>query len=1784
MSEMGVGRGAAVNPASTTAGPAPAGTIAVPGFELLAELGHGAATVVYRARRTAAEPSADVALKVVREPTDDPAVAVAFRREAALLARVSHPSLAAVHAAGEAGGRPYLVLELVEGVPLARLIEDGGLAEPQVVKVAIDAAGALAAAHGMRLVHRDVKPQNLLVTPSGRSKLIDFDLATWMGELAPADTVTGTLTYSAPEQTGMFTRPVDARTDLYALGVVLFECVAGQPPFATPDVGELLRRHAMEQAPDVRSLRPECSPALAAVIAKLLAKDPDDRYQSASALQADLERVGERPGDWPFELDVASGGTAAPDVASPLVGRRAELAQLLRRWEDTAARGGAMLVDGAAGEGKSRLVDELLARVAGQGGCALRVRWSPDELQPLLGAISLAVQQHIEHVRLLPPAQRPDVEQRLRKAAGEAAPLLATLSPAVAAVLGSDDVVLPDADRQQQIPVAVASFLTALASLEGRLLLVLDDAQHIDDMSARVLSLLGLHEGAAPLLIVATAPTDALPPLEARLGVSFNPRISLGAMEPEAAKDLIASELGGADVPEDVTAQLVSRTGGNPFAVLEFLRHLIEAGGLQPSWGTWQLDHELLDRLHLPSDVLDLVLARLEGLGATTRRLLAAAAVQGMRFDATVLAASVPATADEIGEAIAAATGQRIVEHVADGTYAFLHTELRDALLDNLDEAALARQHHRIAEALDARPVTGPASTYALARHWVAAGADADPLRTHDACVAAGQTALAQHVPRDAVDFLADAARAADVAGLAVDVPLQEAYATALLRAGHFHDAAARLRDALTREPDPLRRAELMNLLATAEYSAGDGERAIDTITQGLAELGVVLPRRMPLLLVSTVVRFLAGLLVGAARGRLGRLTGPRRQRYVTEASLLETGMYAAVVTVNDVLVGVFLLRGLLPANRLGLSPQRVRNLAGLGYLTGTVGASRLGLRLCASAERAAERIGDPTLVALAAWMRGVVRSQAEARIGPVADALDAHGRWLDLPYYLAASANLVPHLASVGYTTVADMWIGRARERLRLGGSAVDAFPIECMAGAVQATRGRAAAADATLQAALADLPDELTTQERMHLAWATLIILTEQGEFGSAFDDVVADIDSARMPAGNHNTLGIFYTVTFGRLAQAHAASGPERDHRLAQARDGIRRLRRGRKMPRVQAGRLTFRAWALHLVGRDRAALRMIHRALRAADGADAPLLSFDISVVHARILRALQLEPEAQRQARAALLLATEYGWEYRARWIRDEFGVRDSRDGTRRAHTPTGHSSSGHADIHQRRRLEAVTQVSATAASVLDPAELIRVALDVTMRLLTAERIFVFLAQKAPDTGATVLVPHGGRDDDGNHLVELSNYSATLVDRVWESGEPVVVTGTEHGAALGSQSAVVHGLRSILVAPLLLKGRVHGVIYLDSRVARGIFTPDDCDLLVTITQQVSASLETARAAQLEVAVRAANQQRDLAERLRASLADLNSTLDPDEVLHRLLGIVSTTLPGDHAVLLRRGTGTMRVVSTGAADGTSTAVDVPVRDGDATLDALAAIDAPLVGGAGSPAALSSQTSEALDQPRSWLAIPVRLRQESAGVVVVGSPHADSYADVHVEVAAALAEQGVVAYENARLFSRVEELATTDGLTGLATRSYFWRLAEQQLAAAERHGRPLAAIMLDIDHFKIVNDTHGHATGDAVLREVAQRLRAMTRESDVIGRYGGEEFVVVVPEIADAPGFAERLCAIVSGSPIAADSATVPVTISVGVSHCRPGDDLDALFGRADKALYQSKADGRNRVTLA
>jgi diguanylate cyclase (GGDEF)-like protein len=272
----------------------------------------------------------------------------------------------------------------------------------------------------------------------------------------------------------------------------------------------------------------------------------------------------------------------------------------------------------------------------------------------------------------------------------------------------------------------------------------------------------------------------------------------------------------------------------------------------------------------------------------------------------------------------------------------------------------------------------------------------------------------------------------------------------------------------------------------------------------------------------------------------------------------------------------------------------------------------------------------------------------------------------------------------------------------------------------------------------------------------------------------------------------------------------------------------------------------------------------------------------------------------------------------------------------------------------------------------------------------------------------------------------------------------------------------------------------------------------------------------------------------------------------------------------------------------AEGAAAAGAVPDRGLDLEscpgLAALAGAGAPVIGPGEEPhAALERPLGELLGKPRCWLAIPLATRGDKVGVMLVASRAAGAYGDAQAKIGAALATQGMVAYENARLFSQVRQLATIDGLTGIANRRHFWELAEHQVAIARRHQRPLAAVMLDIDHFKRVNDTYGHAAGDEVLQVVTARIGTCVRGSDLLGRYGGEEFALVLPEIeGDARDLAERLRVAVASAPVDTVAGPVAVTLSAGVTYLEPDDeDLDALLARADHALYQAKQDGRNRV---
>jgi diguanylate cyclase (GGDEF)-like protein len=1735
----------------------------LPGLVILGELGRGNDTVVYRARRDTDDGVArpDYAVKVLGLMATVAAERlVTFRREAALLACVDHPGVVRVHTAGELHGRPYLVMELVEGRELADVLHAGQLSEAAAARLGAALADALGAAHHAGLVHRDIKPQNIMVQANGSPMLIDFGLASGGRPAEAARIVAGTVAYCPPEQSGLLHRPVDGRSDLYSLGVLLYECVTGRLPFVAADVGELLHLHATAGPPDPRTFAPELSAEFVAILGRLLAKDPDDRYPSAGALAADLRALLPRnvpaPGAMPLGFEARTPVT--------LVGRERELGALFGHWNRALSGAGAVvMIGGPAGIGKTRLVDELAAVVVKGGQAVLTVR-AMEGAAPL-SPIRAAIDQYVRAVDRRPYPERGPAVAQLAEAARDLGGLLEPLSPALTALLG-----LRNAAEEQprhQFPSAVASFLAGLARGCGGLLIRVEDADQLDTASLRVLEQLVLERFGCPLLLVGTARTGVDDAGEA-VNDLVDERILLGPLQPPVVAELVDRLSGRMDLGAEFASRLATASAGNPMTVHQYFQAAIEGGLVRPSWGRWSVDLDRLAEVALPTDAMQLLVRRLAGLTGPARAILVAASALGVRFDPDLLAEIIGAPKGDVQATLDEAGRLHVVER-RGGDYAFVHSGIRAALLNGADRTVLAAFHQRTAELLTAADhEPGASRIYALARHRLRGQIGRDPDAVIAACFAAARQALGDYSPAEAVGYLDHVDRVSSQNQRPVPPGYAETLAVALHQSGRYVEALGWLDEAVRHAGDPLERGRLLVLTGQVHLSRWDPKAAEKALREALATLGQPLPESRARLALSTALRVLLAKVVPHGRAR-----GENRERLRLTARAYANLSNAALVGMRPRRVPIYALQAVLPAARLGPTPEYVEVQGLLGAVYDALGREKAARRAFASAEAAAERLDQPQLraqVALARqqakYMRGQVASDRQAGL------LDRQGHWLDLFHYLNATAIFCWQRLVNGEVTTAAVSYRRALRRLIL--SDEDDITFLLVGVAIAAAGGRLTVAAEQLGHAREafSLSGLAGPGIRVNLAWTTAQVSVEANEVGQDFDAALGDFAALRLRLDSLLPVqrSFFVYQAYGRLEQARRVLQVARadpTEALAAAERAVTALAEVAQEPHLQVHAEVAKAELNRLRGDPGAALDAIFAVAGRINAAGSLLAEYEAGRVRARAMLALGDANAARRAARDVADLAAENGWPHRADWVRAEFDL--GRHLPIATHDPDWDISRSTVD---RERLAAMEQVSRAASRVLDPAELTRVGLDECIRILRAERGLLFLTDDTTGKLALRLGRSARRED----LMDPADYASTLVDRVKNSRRELVVTGTEDGAALGSDSVLLYGLRSVVVAPLELDGRLLGVVYLDSRVATGVFRPSDAGILTAICGQVAAALETARAAQLATEVTAAAQERDVAERLRAAMTAVSGTLDPAAVLLQLYSSLANVLPGETSWLVLLDGDEVLVT-----DGQSDVAPLGEPAGSELAAVLAAANAPVV------MAAPSSSSVARPELTSWLVMPLNSPDRTVGAVLIAAKSADAFRQSNLGMAAALVEHGMTAYQNAVLFRRVTELATVDGLTGAASRRHFFEQGTRLVASAPRYG--LAAMMVDIDHFKRVNDTYGHATGDQVIAAVAGRLRAVLSPDDLLGRYGGEEFAIVLCRQDAFPGeVGEALRAAVSAAPVETESGALVVTVSVGIAvpagaAAVAPPDLASLLGRADEALYEAKGAGRNRVVV-
>ena len=680
-------------------------------YRVLERLGGGGMGVVYQAHDTRLDRY--VALKFLPEAyAQDPHALERFQREARTASALNHPHICTLYDIGEYQGQPFLIMELIEGQTLRTLVRQRP-ALATLIPLIGQAAKALAVAHAAGIVHRDVKPENVMVRGDGYVKVLDFGLARRLpadpasapsGETSEPGLLLGTLRYMSPEQARGAT--ASSASDIFSLGIVLYELAAGQHPFpADSQVGVLNAIMAQPPLPPTR-LNPEIPAALEGLLLRMLEKDPRLRPQATEVDSALAELARSTAGP--------HAGADLRSLQRHTVGRQAELAELRAGFRSAAAGRGLLLcVAGEPGIGKTTLVEEVLDELAvgdrtcrlGRGRCSERLAGTEAYL-PFLEALE----------SLLHGAGGEAVAQVMKVVAPtwyvQLAPLVADDS-SFARVREEAKVA-----SQERLKRELAAFLQEVARLQP-LVLFLDDLHWADASTVDLLAYVGSKCATMRLLLVLSyRPSDLMlsqhPFRHVKLelqGRGVCREILLPFLSPADVERYLALEFPEHDLPAELAALIHTRTEGNPLFMADLLRYLRERGVIAQGQGRWAMTRSVADiRQELPESVRSMIQRKIEQLSEADRRLLVAASVQGYEFDAAVVAKALALEAADVEERLEGlermhAFVRRLQEReLPDGTltlrYRFVHVLYQNALYALLTPARMGSLSTAVAEAL----------------------------------------------------------------------------------------------------------------------------------------------------------------------------------------------------------------------------------------------------------------------------------------------------------------------------------------------------------------------------------------------------------------------------------------------------------------------------------------------------------------------------------------------------------------------------------------------------------------------------------------------------------------------------------------------------------------------------------------------------------------------------------------------------------------------------------------------------------------------------------------------------------------------------------------------------------------------------------------------------------------------------------------------------------------------------------------------------------------------------
>lgn len=679
-------------------------------YSILKKLGEGGKGVVYKARDTAL--NRVVAIKLLKSTGESEEAYSRFMREAQAVAKLNHPNIVSIYDIGKEDDKQFFVLEFVDGESLREIMEtypEGKCDIQTVLRTGVDICSALHYAHSQGVLHRDVKPENILITEEGTAKLMDFGLAKMFGtrSITQEGMIVGTVAYVAPEIA--LGKGADARSDLYSFGAVLYESVAGKPPFSGEDPVKIIFSHIHDRPASPNRLNPKIPQALADCIMKLLEKEPGRRYQSSADLLNALREIAEGflrevlvPSHKPSIVVPIPRTSAGKEIQ--LIDRVEEMA-LLREAVDKAVRseGGVIILHGEAGIGKTRLAKELGAYARLRGVQVLRGRcpalFRMDGVPPYI----LWNEVIKDYLQICTPEQ-------LYKVIGFYPAEVCKLAPEVRQKLGAFPQSLPIGPEHERDRLfeAVSQFVTNI-SKEAPLLVVLDDLQWTDQSSLLLLHYLARGTEGKHLVLLGTyreTDIDQGHPLSPVLTELNRERllqsVPLKRMSFDEISEMIKQILGQDDLPKEFCRLVYEKTRGNPFFVEEVVKSLKEEEVIYREENKWKIKE--ISKIEFPETVKNVLKARISRLDEECQNALTMASFVGNDFTLDALCGVTGVEEDKLLETMEKILKSGLVkEKVIRGedTYSFADVMIRDVIHEEVSHLRHKKLHGTVGHALE---------------------------------------------------------------------------------------------------------------------------------------------------------------------------------------------------------------------------------------------------------------------------------------------------------------------------------------------------------------------------------------------------------------------------------------------------------------------------------------------------------------------------------------------------------------------------------------------------------------------------------------------------------------------------------------------------------------------------------------------------------------------------------------------------------------------------------------------------------------------------------------------------------------------------------------------------------------------------------------------------------------------------------------------------------------------------------------------------------------------------